>query len=265
MLENALNLKPDDHDASLFGILLPDQYLEKDRWIHLQFHLLFLQRFLLLRVLLFHNPQLTQAQQIADMQALVSKLVQRLDAQGELRIPDTCHTESIQRRDDEDNDPAGNIEGDHQYTDANPISRVQGESTSQSLEGNKDKDTSGTNEEEILLLEFFQDSEEEEAEKIECLDDIDDLFNDMEDDIVTYEGCDGLKVPYNFIQEDVVPEFSYDEITDSMDSIEDVTLPDDTAESKMDTDDENLQFNKGAETETTHTESPKINEEPVMF
>ncbi|KAI3776200.1 hypothetical protein L1987_45972 [Smallanthus sonchifolius] len=201
----------------------------------------------------------TQAQQIADMQALVSKLVQRLDAQGELRIPDTCHTESIQRRDDEDNDPAGNIEG------------------------NKDKDTSGTNEEEILLLEFFQ---EEEAEKIECLDDIDDLFNDMEDDMsdteieegeiveieiekdkdsVTYEGCDGLKVPYNFIQEDVVPEFSYDGIADSMDSIEDVTLPDDTAESKMNTDDENLQFNKGAETETTHTESPKINEEPVMF
>ncbi|KAI3815598.1 hypothetical protein L1987_15272 [Smallanthus sonchifolius] len=250
----------------------------------------------------------TQAQQIADMQALVSKLVQRLDAQGELRIPDTCHTESIQRHDDEDNDPAGNIEDDRQYTDANPISRVQGESTSQSLEGNKDKDTLGTNEEEILLLEFFQDSEEEEAEKIECLDDIDDLFNDMEDDMsdteieegeiveieiekdkdsVTYEGCDGLKVPYNFIQEDVVPEFSYDGITDSMDSIEDVTLPDDTADSKMDTDDENLiedvtlpddtadskmdiddenlQFNKGAETETTHIESPKINEEPVMF
>ncbi|KAI3813980.1 hypothetical protein L1987_18718 [Smallanthus sonchifolius] len=228
----------------------------------------------------------TQAQQIADMQALVSKLVQRLDAQGELRIPDTCHTESIQRRDDEDNDPAGNIEGDRQYTDANPISRVQGESTSQSLEGNKDKDTSGTNDEEILLLEFFQDSEEEEAEKIECLDDIDDLFNDMDEDmsdtkieegeiveieiekdknIVTYEDCDGLKVPYNFIQEDVVPEFSYDGITDSMDSIEDVTLPDDTAESKMDNDDENLQFNKSVETETTHTESPKINEEPVMY
>ncbi|KAI3821473.1 hypothetical protein L1987_09041 [Smallanthus sonchifolius] len=228
----------------------------------------------------------TQAQQIADMQVLVSKLFQRLDAQGELRIPDTCHTESIQRRDDEDNDPAGNIEGDRRYSDANPISRVQGESTSQYLEGNKDKDTSGTNDEEILLLEFFQDSEEEEAEKIECLDDIDDLFNDMEDDMsdteieegeiveieiekdkdsVTYEGCDGLKVLYNFIQEDVVPEFSYDGITGSMDSIEDVTLPDDTAESKMDTDDENLQFNKGAETETTHTESPKINEEPVMF
>ncbi|KAI3784138.1 hypothetical protein L1987_43231 [Smallanthus sonchifolius] len=192
------------------------------------------------------------------------------DAQGELRIPDTCHTESIQRRDDEDNDPTGNTKGDRQYTDANPISRVQGESTSQSLEGNKDKDT----------------SEEEEAEKIECLDDNDDLFNDMEDDMsdteikegeiveieiekdkdsVTYEGCDGLKVPYNFIQEDVVPEFSYDGITDSMGSIEDVTLPDDTAESKMDTVDENLQFNKGTETETTHTESPKINEEPVMY
>ncbi|KAI3775882.1 hypothetical protein L1987_45639 [Smallanthus sonchifolius] len=154
----------------------------------------------------------TQAQQIADMQALVSKLVQRLDAQGELRIHDTCHTESIQRCDDEDNDPAVNVEGDRQYTDAKPISKVQGESTSQSLEGNKD--TSGTNEEEILLLEFFQDSEEEEAEKIACLDDIDDLFNDMEDDMsdneikegeiveieiekdkdsVTYEGCDGLK------------------------------------------------------------------------
>ncbi|KAI3815830.1 hypothetical protein L1987_15513 [Smallanthus sonchifolius] len=178
----------------------------------------------------------TQAQQIADIQTLVSKLVQRLDAQGELRIPDTCHTEFIQRRDDEDNDSVGNIEGDRQYTDANPISRVQGESTSQSLEGKKDKDTSGTNEEEILLLEFFQDSEEEEAEKIACLDDIDDLFNDMEDDMsdneieegeiveiekekdkdsVTYEGCDGLKVPYNFIQDDVIPEFTYEGVTDS--------------------------------------------------
>ncbi|KAI3776065.1 hypothetical protein L1987_45825 [Smallanthus sonchifolius] len=228
----------------------------------------------------------TQAQQIADMQALVSKLVQRLDAQGELRIPDTCHTESIQRRDDEDNDPAGNIEGDRQYTDANPISRVQGESTSQSLEGNKDKDISGTNEEEILLLEFFQDSEEEEAEKIACLDDIDDLFNDMEDDMsdteikegeiveieiekdkdyVTYEGCDGLKVSYNFIQDDVIPEFTYEGLTDSMDYVEDVTLPDDTVDSKMYTDDETSQSNKGAETETTHTESPKINEELVMY
>ncbi|KAI3821565.1 hypothetical protein L1987_09133 [Smallanthus sonchifolius] len=188
----------------------------------------------------------TQAQQIADMQALVSKLVQRLDTQGE----------------------------------------VQGESTSRSLEGNKDKDTSGNNEEEILLLEFFQDSEEEEAEKIACLDDIDDLFNDMEDDMsdneieegeiveieiekdkdsVTYEGCDGLKVPYNFIQDDVIPEFTYEGVTDSMDSVEDVTMPDDTADSKMDTDDESSQSNKGAETETTHTESLKINEEPVMY
>ncbi|KAI3744729.1 hypothetical protein L1987_57820 [Smallanthus sonchifolius] len=226
----------------------------------------------------------TQAQQIADMQALVAKLVQRLDAQGELRIHDTCHTESIQRRDDEENDPAGNIEGDRQYTDANPISRVQGESTSQSLEGNKD--TSGTNEEEILLMEFFQDSEEEEAEKSACLDDINDLFNDMEDDMsdneieegeiveieiekdkdsVTYEGCDGLKVPYNFIQDDAIPEFTYEGVTDSMDSVEDITLPEDTADSKMDTDDENIQSDKDAETETTHTESPKVNEEPVMY
>ncbi|KAI3807552.1 hypothetical protein L1987_23482 [Smallanthus sonchifolius] len=215
---------------------------------------------------------------------VLSLKTQRLDAQGELRIPDTCYTESIQRRDDEDNDPARNIEGDRQYTNTNPISKFQGESTSHSLEGNKD--TTGTNDEEILLLEFFQDPEEEEAEKIECLDDIDDLFNDMEDDMsdteieegeiveieiekdkdsVTYEGCDGLKVPYNFIQDDVIPEFTYEGVTDSMDSVEDVTLPDDTADSKMDTDDESSQSNKGAETETTHTESPKINEEPVMF
>ncbi|KAI3802307.1 hypothetical protein L1987_30437 [Smallanthus sonchifolius] len=181
----------------------------------------------------------TQAQQIADMQALVTKIVQRLDAQGELRIPDTCHTESIQRCDDEDNDPAGNIEGN--------------------------KDTSGTNKEEILLLELFQDSEEEEAEKIACLDDIDDLFNEMEDDIVTYEGCDGLKVPYNFIQDDFIPEFTYEGVTDSMDSVEDVILPEDTADSKIDIDDETIQSNKDAESETTHTESPKVNEEPVMY
>ncbi|KAI3827813.1 hypothetical protein L1987_01898 [Smallanthus sonchifolius] len=75
----------------------------------------------------------TQAQQIADMQALVSKLVQRLDAQGELRIHDMCHTESIQRCDDEDNDPAGNVEGDRQYTDANPIPTSGSLSLSSSL------------------------------------------------------------------------------------------------------------------------------------
>ncbi|KAI3825190.1 hypothetical protein L1987_06667 [Smallanthus sonchifolius] len=310
---------PDDHAESLFGILLPDQYLAKDLWSmrgveDAQFVASLIvtpPRYKSTSPVITPVPPVipttaspsvpqstadtlvstdsqrqlviqTQAQHIADMQALVSELVQRLDAQGELRIPDTCHTESIQRRDDEDNDPAGNIGGDRQYTDANPISRVQEESTSQSLEGNKD--TTGTNEEEILLLEFFQDSEEEEAEKIACLDDIDDLFNDMEDDIsdneieegeiveieiekdkdsVTYEGCDGLKVPYDFIQVDVIPEFTYEGVTDSMDSVEDVTLPKDTADSKIDTDDETIQSNKDAE--TTHTESSKVNEEPVMY
>ncbi|KAI3744675.1 hypothetical protein L1987_57764 [Smallanthus sonchifolius] len=225
----------------------------------------------------------TQANQIADMQALVSKLVERLNAQGELRIHDTCHTEFIQIKDDEDNDPTGNAEGDLQYADINPISTVQGESTSQTIEGNKD--ASRVNEE-ILLLEFFADSEEEEAEKIECLEDIDELFNDIEDDVsdkdveegeiveieieknkdnVIYEGCDGLKVPYNFIQDDVIPEFSYEGVTDSMDSIEDITVPEDTAASKMDINDENVQSNIDAEADTTHTVSPKVNEEPVMY
>ncbi|KAI3827905.1 hypothetical protein L1987_01994 [Smallanthus sonchifolius] len=226
----------------------------------------------------------TQAMQIAAMLALVSKLVERLDAQGELRIRDTCYTESIQRHDDEDNDPYGNIDGNHQYADVNPISKVQGESTSQSIEGNKD--TFGVNEEEILLLEFFADSEEEEAEKIACLDDIDELFNDIEDDVsdneieegeiveieiengqdkVTYEGCDGLNVPYNFFQDDVILEFTYEGVTDSMDSFEDIILPEDTADSKIDTDDENIQSNKDTEADTTHTESPKVNKEPVMY
>ncbi|KAI3802324.1 hypothetical protein L1987_30454 [Smallanthus sonchifolius] len=147
-------------------------------------------------------------------------------------IHDTCHTESIQRKDDEDNDPTGNAEGN--------------------------KDASGVNEE-VLLLEFFADSEEEEAEKIECLDDIDELFNDIEDDVsdnevekgeiveieieknkdnVTYKGSDGLNVPYNFIQDDVIPEY---------------------------TDDENVQSNIDAEADTTHTVSPNVNEEPVMY
>ncbi|KAI3742528.1 hypothetical protein L1987_60212 [Smallanthus sonchifolius] len=225
----------------------------------------------------------TQSKQIADMQALVSKLVEGLDAQGELRIHDTCHTESIQRKDDEDNDPTGNAEGDRQYADVNPISTVQGESKSQTIEENKD--ASGVNEE-VLLLEFFADSEEEEAEKIECLDDIDELFKDIEDDVsdndmeegeimeieieknkdnVTYEGSDGLNVPYNFIQDDVIPEFTYEGVTDSMDFIEDITVPEDTAESKMDTDDDNDQSNIDAEADITHTVSPKVNEEPVMY
>ncbi|KAI3827794.1 hypothetical protein L1987_01878 [Smallanthus sonchifolius] len=84
-------------------------------------------------------------------------------------------------------------------------------------------------------------------------------------DKVTYEGCDGLNVPYNFIQDDVIPEFTYEGVTDSMDSFEDITLPEDTTDSKIDTDDENIQSNKNAEADTTHTESPKVNEEPVMY
>ncbi|KAI3815603.1 hypothetical protein L1987_15277 [Smallanthus sonchifolius] len=218
------------------------------------------------------------------MQALVSKLIERLNTQGQLRIRDACHTESIQRHNDEVNDPSGNIEGDRQYADVDPISKVQGESTSQSIDGNKD--TSGVNEEEILLLEFFSESKEEEVEKIACLDDIDELFNDIEDDVsdteieegeiveieieksqdkVIYEGYDGLNVPYNFIQDDVIPEFNYEGATDSMDSFEDITLPEDTADSKIDTDEENIQSNTDAEANTTHTDSPKKNEEPVMY
>ncbi|KAI3712456.1 hypothetical protein L1987_71013 [Smallanthus sonchifolius] len=131
--------------------------------------------------------------------------------------------------------------------------------------------------EEILLLEFFQtDSDaEEEAEKIECLDDLDDLFDDVEDDIVeneveegeiveieiekskvevTYEGCDGLNVPYNFIQDDVIPEFSNEEVTNSMDSVEDLSKLNDTAQSKVDT-----------ETDTTHSMSSKSTKEHVMY
>ncbi|KAI3786550.1 hypothetical protein L1987_40310 [Smallanthus sonchifolius] len=202
------------------------------------------------------------------MQLLLSKLVERLDAQGELRIHDTCHAESIQRKDDDDNDPSGNIEGDGQYTDVNPISRVQGESTSGNIEGTKND--SGVNED-ILLLEFFVDSEEEEAEKLECVDDIDELFDDIEENVldneveegeiveieiekskdkVTYEGSDGLNVPYNFIQDDVIPEFFYEGVTDSMDSVEDITTPDDTVQSKIDFD-----------VDTTHPVSPKPNEE----
>ncbi|KAI3802025.1 hypothetical protein L1987_30147 [Smallanthus sonchifolius] len=165
-----------------------------------------------------------QAKQIADMQLLVSKLVERFDAQGELRIHDTCHAKSIQRKDNDDNDPS---------------------------------------------------DYEEEDENLECLDDIDELFDDVEEDVldneveegeiveikiekskdkVTYERSDGLNVPYNFIQDDVIPKFSYDGVTYSMDFVEDITTPDDTAQSKIDSD-----------VDTTHDVSPKLNEEPVMY
>ncbi|KAI3762425.1 hypothetical protein L1987_52855 [Smallanthus sonchifolius] len=60
-----------------------------------------------------------QAKQLDDMKLLVSKLVKRLDAQGELRIHVACHTESVQRKDGDDNDPSGNMEGDRQYADVN--------------------------------------------------------------------------------------------------------------------------------------------------
>ncbi|KAI3762892.1 hypothetical protein L1987_53334 [Smallanthus sonchifolius] len=121
----------------------------------------------------------------------------------------------------------------------------QGESsTSGNIEGTK-KDSEVN--EEILLLEFFQtdsDAEEEEPEKIKCLDDIDELFNDVEDVMtdneveegeiveieiekskveVTYKGCDGLNVPYNMIQDEVIPVFSNEGVTYSMDFVEDTT------------------------------------------
>ncbi|KAI3686707.1 hypothetical protein L1987_80391 [Smallanthus sonchifolius] len=164
-----------------------------------------------------------QSKQLLDMKLLFSKLAERLDAQGEMRLKDVCHNVEIQRKDDDVNDPSGNIEGDRQYVDVNPVSRVQGESKYASIEGSKKGSEAN---DEILLLEFFQnDSDiEDEVEKLECLDDIDELFDDLEDEIlntkveereiveieiekstaeVTYEGCDGLNVPYNFIKDDV--------------------------------------------------------------
>ncbi|KAI3815773.1 hypothetical protein L1987_15454 [Smallanthus sonchifolius] len=203
------------------------------------------------------SPVLALQTQVDTLVSTDTQRQLRLDTHRELRIHDTCHVESIQRKDNDDNDPSGNIEGDRQYADVNPISRAQGELTSHTIEGTKND--SGVNEE-ILLLEFFQDSEEEETEKLECLDDIDELFDDVEEDIekskdkVTYEGSDGLNVPYNFIQDDIIPDFSYDEVTDSMDYVEDITTPDETAQSKIDSD-----------VDTTHTVSPKLNEEPVMY
>ncbi|KAI3774004.1 hypothetical protein L1987_48546 [Smallanthus sonchifolius] len=182
------------------------------------------------------------------------------------------YTDTQRQLDDDDNDPSGNIEGDRQYADVDPISRVPGDSISVNIEGTKND--FGVNED-ILLLEFFADSEEEEAEKLEFLDDIDELFDDFEEDVmdndveegeiveieiekskdkVTYEGSDGLNVSYNFIQDVVIPEFSCNGVTDSMDSVEDITTPDDTAQSKIDSD-----------VDTTHTVSPKLNEEPVMY
>ncbi|KAI3819517.1 hypothetical protein L1987_13357 [Smallanthus sonchifolius] len=173
----------------------------------------------------------------------------------------------LESKDDDDNDTSGNIEGDRQNADVNPISRVQGESTTGNIEGTKND--SRVNED-ILLLECFADSEEEEAEKLECLDDIDELFDNVEEDVldneveegeiveieiekskdkVTYEGSDGLNVPYKFIQDDIILEFSYEGVTNSMDSVEDITTPDDTAQSKIDTN-----------ADTTHPVSPKPNE-----
>ncbi|KAI3819539.1 hypothetical protein L1987_13380 [Smallanthus sonchifolius] len=84
------------------------------------------------------------------MQLLVSKLVERLDTHGELRLHDTCHDESIQRKDNDDNDPRG-----------------------------------------VDITYYFQDSEEEEAEKLECLDDIDELFDDDEEDVLDNEVEEG--------------------------------------------------------------------------
>ncbi|KAI3776217.1 hypothetical protein L1987_45990 [Smallanthus sonchifolius] len=91
------------------------------------------------------------------------------------------------------------------------------------------------------------DNEVEEGEIVE-------IEIEKSKDKVTYEGSDGLNVPYNFIQYDTIPEFSYEGVTDSMDSVEDITTPDDTAQSKIDSD-----------ADTTHPVSPKPNEEPVMY
>ncbi|KAI3712387.1 hypothetical protein L1987_70942 [Smallanthus sonchifolius] len=161
--------------------------------------------------------------------------------------------------------------GDDGYEDG----RVQGEST-QNIEGKKEgKEVEAS--EDILLREFFQNDSDidDEAEKIECLEDIDELFDDLDDEAldteveegkiveveiekskvdITYEGCDGLNVPYNFIQYDAIPEFSNEGMTDSVDSAEDISKPDDSAQFKIDT-----------ETETTHPMPSMSSEEPVMY
>ncbi|KAI3682972.1 hypothetical protein L1987_83391 [Smallanthus sonchifolius] len=180
--------------------------------------------------------------QVIALQNQVDVLV-NTDAQRQL-VLQTQEQQIVEMKlmDGDVNDPSGNIEGDHQYANVNPISRVQGESsTLGNIEGTK-KD-SGVNEE-ILLLEFFQtksDVEEDDAEKLECLDDIDELFNDVEDDMID-------------IEDDVIPEFSNEGVTNTMDSVEDVTKPDDTAQSKMDN-----------EADTTRSVSPKTIEEHVMY
>ncbi|KAI3784076.1 hypothetical protein L1987_43168 [Smallanthus sonchifolius] len=142
----------------------------------------------------FQREQVLQSQskQIYEIQILVSQLI---DAQGEMPVvvKDACHTETVQRNDDKDNDPNG-------------------------------------------LDELFDDLEDEMNNSEIDEGDIVELEITKDTTRLTYEGCDGLNVPFDFIQDDIIPEVTSDGKTDSMDSTKDVTKPDsssDTAQTKI--------------------------------
>ncbi|KAI3704208.1 hypothetical protein L1987_74423 [Smallanthus sonchifolius] len=163
---------------------------------------------------------------LAEMRILVNQLVERLDPQGEKAHNDktTCHGIGIQKNPDDDDEPsAGDGFGEHQHVASNP-SLTQGESEV-IVEANMM--TSGDNEaNDANMLDnslFFEDSDMDEADKIECLIDLDDLSDDdteeegleegeiveveleCDNKKVVYEGCEGL-IDTDVFEDDVIPE-----------------------------------------------------------
>ncbi|KAI3815499.1 hypothetical protein L1987_15170 [Smallanthus sonchifolius] len=109
-------------------------------------------------------------------------------------------------------------------------------------ENEQDKDVQAiTN---MLNDSFYEDSDLENADRLECLSNLDELLDDEDvlsnveegeiveveiekDDVdITYEGCGGLIITLDFVQDNVVHEISSDDITKSVDKEPELTKPD---------------------------------------
>ncbi|KAI3754532.1 hypothetical protein L1987_54317 [Smallanthus sonchifolius] len=132
------------------------------------------------------RKQSLETQVLAEMQILVNQLVKRLDAQGEKAQKDktTCHSIGIQKNPDDDDElSAGDGLGERQHAASNP-SLTQGESefiveaimmTSGYNEANDgDNEANDAN---MLDNSLFEYSDMDDADKIECLLDLDDVFD----------------------------------------------------------------------------------------
>ncbi|KAI3754825.1 hypothetical protein L1987_54616 [Smallanthus sonchifolius] len=182
---------------------------------------------------------------IAEMQILVSQLVERLNAQGEKGQAgkSSCYSIGIQKNLDDDDEPdAGDGLGERQNVDTNPTSLTQGESEivgeANMMATGDDKEPAEVAEVDADMLDnsIFKDSDIDDADKFECLLDLDDLSDDedigeeeleegeiVEGDVesdkqkIVYEGCDEL-INIDVFDDDVIPDDLSEGVAESEES-----------------------------------------------